>query len=174
MIPLHPKPFSEFSCPNCGTKLNVKDWLIPGMRNLVEASCDLCREEFYCDLPAGQALYTPLILSRPTGKVIDPYNVPWFAKPLEESFRNQSDDIVPFEVEVFKNLSRCVLVNCLDFLYGHCLLKLLTVQYYLDHRADLGCIVVVPKQLRWLVPDEWRKSGRLTCHSVKEQVGTRV
>lgn len=153
MIPLHPKPFSDFICPNCGTKLNVKDWSIPGMHSLVQANCDSCHGEFYCDLPVGHALYEPLILSKSTGEVFDPYNVPWLANPFEESFRNQSEDIVPFEVEVFKELSRCVLVNCLDFLYGHSLLKLLNVQYYLDHCPDLGCIVMIPKQFRWLVPD---------------------
>lgn len=153
MIELKPTLMQGYTCPICGTELVATDFLITGMRNLVEANCNTCHEEFYCDIPAGQALYTPLILSKSTGKVTDPYNVSWFANPFEKSFRDQSEAIVPFKVEVFKDSSRCILVNCLDFLYGHSLLKLLNVQYYLDHCPDRGCIVMIPKQFRWLVPD---------------------
>jgi hypothetical protein len=43
-------------------------------------------------------------------------------------------------------------VNCLDFLYGHSLLKLLNVQRHLDHDPQLGCCVLVPPNLAHLVP----------------------
>lgn len=38
-------------------------------------------------------------------------------------------------------------------IYGHSVLKLLNAQYYLDHQADLDLIVLVPRHLRWMVPD---------------------
>ena len=46
-----------------------------------------------------------------------------------------------------------MLLNCLDTLYGHSLLKLLNAQYYLDHHPDLDLVVLVPRFLRWMVPD---------------------
>jgi hypothetical protein len=46
-----------------------------------------------------------------------------------------------------------VLLNCLDTLYGHSLLKLLNAQYHLERRADVDLVVIVPSLLAWMVPD---------------------
>lgn len=153
MIKLHPLPEAEFHCPYDNHRLQIIGWYIPGMRNLADLRCPVCGREFYGDLPAGQALYTPLLLEKKTGKVFDPYNVSWFAYWLQDSFLNRSNIPVEFQEEMFHPIHRPLLLNCLDTLYGHCLLKLLNAQYYIDQLPDMDLIVLVQKNLRWLVPD---------------------
>jgi hypothetical protein len=153
MIRLHPNPDGEYACPYCQLRMQVKGWYIPGMRNLADLQCPQCRGEFYGDLSAGHGLYYPMLLDRSTGAVHDEYGVGWFANWLRESYANRCTLQIGFVVEEFRPLRRVVLLNCLDVLYGHCLLKLLNAQYYLDRYPDLDLVVLIPKILRWLVPD---------------------
>lgn len=149
---LHPLPEADHECPHCHVPLKTVGWLIPGMRNLAELQCTGCGREFYGDLRAGQALYTPLLLEKESGVVFDEYDVKWFADWLRHSYVNRTDEPVPFEVEDRLPITRpIVLLNCLDCLYGHSLLKLLNAQYYLDQAIDL--ILIVPSFLKWMVPD---------------------
>ncbi len=153
MIRLHPKPFSEFTCPYCQIRLEVRGWYIPGMRNLADLECTQCGREFYGDLPAGHGLYYPMLLERATGIVHNEHSVNWFANWLRDSYANRVKSPVELAVENLRPLKKPILLNCLDTLYGHCLLKLLNAQYYLDHRPDLDLVVLVPRFLRWMVPD---------------------
>jgi len=154
MIALHPEPEAEHDCPHCGVRLEVWGWLMPGMRALAELSCARCGRDFYGDLKAGQALYTPVLLEKESGTVHDPHGVGWFARWLRDSYARRADTPLPFEVRGARPVSRpVVLLNCLDTLYGHSLLKLLNAQHYLDRRPDLDLVVLVPAQLAWMVPD---------------------
>jgi len=153
MIKLHPIPNSDFHCPHDNQQLQVITWYIPGMRNLADLKCLLCGREYYGDLQAGQALYTPLLLEKNSGKVYDPFNVSWFADWFQKSYANRSNKPLDFSEEKFRPLQRPLLLNCLDTLYGHSLLKLLNAQYYIDHRPDLDLIVLIPKIFRWMIPD---------------------
>jgi hypothetical protein len=153
MIRLHPLPEGHHHCPFDDARLDALDWYIPGMRNLADLRCPKCGGEFYGDLLAGQALYTPLLLDKHTGNVYDPHNVKWLADWLRNSYANRSNEPLGFVEEEFRPVRNPLLLNCLDTLYGHCLLKLLNAQYYLDQRPDLDLVVLVPRCLRWMVPD---------------------
>ncbi len=154
MIRLHPIPDANHDCPYCQVRLEVKGWYIPGMRNLADLKCHQCKREFYGDLPAGHGLYYPMLLERATGIVYDKYGVNWFANWLRDSYANRVQSPVEFIVEELLPLKQPVLLNCLDTLYGHCLLKLLNAQYYLDHHPDLDLVVLCPRFLRWMVPED--------------------
>jgi hypothetical protein len=123
------------------------------MRNLADLKCPQCGREFYGDLLAGQGLFSPLLLEKATGVVHDKYGVPWFADWLRDSYANRVNSPIDFVVEDFRLLKQPVVLNCLDTVYGHCLLKLLNAQYYLDHHPDLDLVVLVPRFLRWMVPE---------------------
>jgi len=153
MIRLHPIPETYHACPYCQDVLEVRDWYIPGMRNLADLVCAKCGRAFYGDLPAGHGLYYPMLLERATGIVHDKYNVNWFSNWLRDSYANRIESSIEFNAEDLRPLKQPVLLNCLDTLYGHCLLKLLNAQYYLDHHPQLDLIVLVPRFLRWMVPD---------------------
>jgi len=153
MIRLYPILDVDHTCPYCQVSLEVKGWYIPGMRNLADLECPKCGREFYGDLPSGHGLHYPMLLEKATGVVHDRIGVPWFANWLRESYAERRNEPLGLEVEEKKPVQRGVLLNCLDTLYGHCLLKLLNAQCYLDQKPDLDLIVMVPHFLRWLVPD---------------------
>lgn len=153
MIRLHPLPESPHACPYCESPLEVRDWYIPGMRNLADLACHTCGRTYFGDLLAGQALYTPLLVEKDSGAIHDPYDVGWFAGWLKESYSRRVTSPLQFTEEVYRDIRRPVLLNCLDTLYGHSLLKLLNAQYYLDHAQDFDLILLIPDFLRWMAPD---------------------
>lgn len=152
--PLHPVTDADHECPYCRVQLGVEGWHVPGMRNLADMLCGRCGREFYGDLAAGQALYTPMLLEKATGAVHDPHGVEWFAGWLRDSYARRTDEAVPFDVREHRPVTRpVVLLNCLDTLYGHSLLKLLNAQYYIDRRADVDLVLMLPSFLAWMAPD---------------------
>ncbi|NJN82616.1 MAG: hypothetical protein HC802_10335 [Caldilineaceae bacterium] len=72
---------------------------------------------------------------------------------LLESLQNPATDAVVIKKEAFSSAKNVILLNCIDNLYGHCLLKLLNSQRHLDRNPEYGLIVIIPRFLRWLVPD---------------------
>ena len=153
MIKLNPIPDVRRHCPFDDVMLDVIDWYIPGMRNLADLRCPKCHREFYVDLLAGHGLCYPMLLDKTTGFVYDPHKIKWFADWLYHSYANKSDEPLGFVTEDFRPFKTPLLLNCLDRLYGHCVLKLLNAQHYLDNNPELDLVVLVPRCLRWMVPD---------------------
>lgn len=152
-VRLHPCTEAVHECPYCRVQLSIVGWHIPGMRSMANLHCAGCGREFYGDLATGQALYTPMLLEKESGAVHDAHGVGWFAGWLRESYARRVDAPVSFEVrELLPVMRPVVLLNCLDTLYGHSLLKLLNAQYYLD-RTDVDLVLIVPSFLEWMVPD---------------------
>jgi hypothetical protein len=153
MLKIYPEIEFNAECPNDRAALNITNVLIPGMRCLADATCPTCASNYYIDLPVGQGLWSPIVINQDTAEIYDPLEMTWFSQPLQDGFKNQvTSEIVPI-VHKFFEAERIIVVNCLDFLYGHSLLKLLNVQRHLDNSPELGCCVLVPTQLVHLVPD---------------------
>jgi len=153
MIKLHPIPDVDFLCPYCQIKLETKGWYIPGMRNLAHLQCVQCQREYYGDLPAGHGLYYPMLLEKTAGIVHNEQHIDWFAEWLHYSYTQRVKSQVEFTVESYKTLTKPILLNCLDAIYGHCLLKLLNAQYYIENNPRDSLIILIPRFLRWMVPD---------------------
>lgn len=153
MILLHPVPASAHRCPYCNTKLHVAGWYMPGMRSLAELTCGNCAREFFGDLGAGQALYTPMLMEKAGGAMHGAARAPWFASWLQSSYSRRTDTGLKIDIEEMRPIKQALLLNCLDAMYGHCLLKLLNAQYCLDQYPEYDLIVMVPGILRWLVPE---------------------
>ena len=154
MIRIHPEIDFHAVCPVDGERLRTNGILIPGMQSLADCSCEACGARYYFALPISLALLrTPTYLNQSTGRVHGPVDKDWFGEALREGFlKPENGHIVPTVHKFFQSDS-IVLVNCLDFLYGHSLLKLLNVQRHLDHDSQLGCCVLVPRNLTHLVPE---------------------
>ncbi len=143
----------EAACPECASALEATGWTMPGMRMLAQARCTGCGRPYFVDLPAGQGLYSPMILDPATGAVHDRAGVAWFAEWLGKSWRERTDATPTFTVSRLSPLTRpAVLINCLDTLYGHALLKLLNAQQYLD-AGTFDVILVIQPFLATLVPE---------------------
>ncbi len=153
MIKIYPDIEFKATCPRDGANMGITEIILPGMRCLADMFCPSCGTRYYVDLPVGQAIRSPVALNQATGEIYDSRHVEWFSSLLKKSFENRNQaNIVP-SVHGFYKKERIIILNCLDFLYGHSLLKLLNVQRYLDNYPDLGCCVIVPSQLVHLVPD---------------------
>ncbi|MEG4235049.1 hypothetical protein QUA40_23525 [Microcoleus sp. Pol11C3] len=81
------------------------------------------------------------------------YRKEWLGKPLLNSLQNPQPDKLEIVKEIFKPCNRAIILNCIDHLYGHSLLKLLNAQKHLECNSECGLVVIVPNFLRWMVPD---------------------
>lgn len=140
-------------CPDCRSTLAAIGWLITGMRNLADFRCPQCGKEFYGDLPAGQGLYTPGLLDKKSGAVHGDAAARWFSDWLADAYTSRTSEPLGFRVrKLSKVKDKVILLNCLDVLYGHSLLKLLNAQHYIDCQPDFSLILLVPPFLEWMLP----------------------
>lgn len=153
MLKIYPNLDFNASCPQDGATLQKLSVAIPGMRCLADGICPTCNSRYYADLPVSHAIDSPMMLNRDTGVIFDPKNVEWFRHSLEEEFRAPVEEKIVPKVHTFFKCDRIIIINCLDYLYGHCLLKLLNVQRHLDEHPEFGCCVLIPSQLLHLVPE---------------------
>jgi FkbM family methyltransferase len=125
----------------------------PGWRLLLDGRCGGCGHRYLQDLPSGHGLVYPATLDITTGETFDQAGATWFSSWLRTGWEAPDGRPVALSVEVHEEREAVVLLNCLDPVYGHALLKLLNVERE-TAREDAGCIVVVPSSLRPLVPED--------------------
>lgn len=153
-IELKPVPDVAYSCPVCECSLNVDTWHMPGMRPLVMLTCDGCGREFVGDLPSGNGLHTPTLLDRDSKEVFQPEQESyWFGKWLRQSYTNRTDASVDVTAKGMDNVDNPAVLNCLDALYGHALLKLLNAQRFVES-ASTDIVVIAQPKFEWLIPEE--------------------
>lgn len=161
---LHPLPNIQAMCPYCRCALVVDGWAIPGMRTMASMNCLKCKRSFFIDLPASYGLWIPLMLDKATGEQFvrlrdsctpleqTDLREHWFSEKLKLSWESRTNRPVKLEVEGSLTGRRPVLLNCLDFCYGHALYKLLNADYYLRKDAEVDLILLLPASLRWMAP----------------------
>ena len=154
MIELKPNTYNKFLCPECkNNNIKVIDIIFQGIHVLADCKCDICNFEFYHDFPVGHALFYPIAIGKINEKIYyDQYNIKWFSKPLKDSFLSKSKDKIKIEKKIYFNKKDVIILNCIDYLYGHVLLKLFNAQYYIDNCKDCGLVIIIPKSFEWLVP----------------------
>ncbi|MBD1890743.1 hypothetical protein [Coleofasciculus sp. FACHB-SPT9] len=154
MIEIKPSIQHKSTCPHSGTLLNPQGILWQGMHICVKSKCDSCNTEIIEDLEVGHAVTFPYQIDLAKGDVFGNESCKyWLGQKLLYSLQNPQSEEIAISKEVFKQHQRVIILNCIDYLYGHSLLKLLNVQRYLNHYPDCGLIVIVPKFLRWMVPE---------------------
>lgn len=154
MIRIKPTIQHTVVCPYCGIDAVSNRVLWQGIHVAVVAKCPICDTETIADLPIGQAIFTPYQVNVATNEVFgDQAASDWFGKPLLDSLRNP-DSLYQVEIQVERRreISNAIVLNCLDYLYGHSLLKLLNADMYSGIDQQTGLVVVVPTYLRWMVP----------------------
>ncbi len=120
---------------------------------VVDASCQSCGHRYVTDWPAGHALLHPVIVDLDTRTAY--YDgKPWYANRFL-SFIGSGKESIDVAITTRGPRQRsesAILVNCVDFLYGHALLKLFSVPRHLREAPASDVVAIVPKQLAWLVP----------------------
>lgn len=155
MISLYPLVDTTKHCPFCNIRLETLGCYIPGMHTLADLRCKQCEREYFSALPAGHGLYHSILLEKDSAAIYDSdEEFRWFSNWIRTAYAARTDNPRTITVEEHRPIKRPLLLNCLDTLYGHALLKLLNAQYYLDQKPDFDLIVLISRSLRWLVPDD--------------------
>ncbi len=150
----HLHPFSH--CPYCQTLLQPQQVLWQGTNICVEHQpCSGCQAEIIESLRVGHEVNKFYQVDLKKGGIFGKEGTAkeWLGKILLESLSQPNLEEIEISKEVFKTCDRIIILNCIDILYGHCLLKLLNAQAHLDKNPDLGLIVIIQDFMRWLVPD---------------------
>ncbi|MCX7747191.1 MAG: hypothetical protein N2645_09915 [Clostridia bacterium] len=154
MIKIKPDIEYELDCPYCNQAMNSKGLLWQGIHTCVVASCSKCSNEFVYDLPIGQAVYTPFVVDLKNARISgDADTVSWFGKPLLNSLKCPKKDDIKIEIQKMRECRNAIILNCIDFLFGHALLKLLNAESYIKHSPDTGLIIIIPQFLKWMAPE---------------------
>ena len=166
LIPIRPQYTERVNCPKCGSAVETSAIRFPGIHVLSENHCNKCGLQFVQDLKVGFAAQHPVAIDRKNSELFNISNAPgWYTYPLLKGSRSPSDQHIPIERIVHRKTDRIIILNCIDFLYGHVLLKLWNAQYYLDKHPDTGLVLILPKMFSWLVPkgtaEVWQVDLRL-------------
>ncbi|WP_293125595.1 hypothetical protein [Microcoleus sp. bin38.metabat.b11b12b14.051] len=155
MIQIKPQIQHQSNCPTSGTTLHPEKILWQGMHVCVEARSKDSGSNIIDVLRVGHSYNHSLQLDLKKAEVFsgNSYAKEWLGKPLLNSLQNPRTEQLEVTKEIFKQCDRVIILNCIDFLYGHSLLKLLNAQRHLDRHPEFGLVVIVPKFLRWMVPD---------------------
>ena len=140
-------------CPHCRRPVRASGFVLAAGRSLGSGTCGQCGRKLLFDLPVGFGILYPACLDQATGDVFGPEVGTWFRDRLRRAWIGRGNDSrAPLRIEVRKAARRIVLCNCLDDVYGHVLFKLFGVQPYLDLSPDTGVAVLIPSNVRHLVP----------------------
>ena len=147
-------PSFELSCPRCHESLVYDDIHFVGMPILIACHCSQCHVAYLLDWPAGHALLHPTIVEVESGAAhFDGRE--WYPRLLERLIASRKHPTAA-HIDV-RGLgsggSTVIVVNCIDFLYGHCVLKTLSgLRYSRDADPDADVVMIVQQNVSWLVP----------------------
>lgn len=154
MIEIKPIPYSHFSFPYYHKhNISLEDVIFYGMHILGKCYCLSSQRRFYHTFPIGHSLWFPIAFSE-DGKESS-YSgeaALWLAQPLIQNFTENRQITAPIQKIVHRKESKAILLNCLDNCYGHSLVKLMNAHHHLTLHQDFGLILLIPKNLLWMVP----------------------
>lgn len=154
MIALKPVPYNLFDCPECGAAQPlVNEVRFESIQVWAACTCKQCALEFYHTLPVGHTVAYSLAIGKGNDKVYQHHRNPsWLSNALLKSHIHYQTKEIGIQKVVHKTCRNVVILNTLDSLYGHVLLKLYNAFYHLDHQKELGLVLIIPKMFEWLVP----------------------
>ena len=141
-------------CIKCGSEATsvVKNYM-PGMFILNKILCLDCNSEIYVTISTSHYIDNTVIFDNNLKILHASKQQNWRVNWLLNAYRNRVSIKIKASREIFSKVVNPVVLNCIDKLYGHCLLKLINAQYHLDCISKSSLIVIVPKFLRWMVPE---------------------
>ena len=154
MIQIKPTIDYREPCPHCGRALAPEKVLWQGIHICAVALCPGCGAEIVGDLPVCEAIDFPFQVDRKKGLLFgSALTRDWLGEPFLQSLLHPEEDAgIRLEIEVRERRPRVVILNCIDYLYGHSLLRLLNAEVHLQKNPELGLILLLPRYLRWMVP----------------------
>jgi hypothetical protein len=150
--------------PQTGQKLKLTSVTLTGYRCLAQVELP-GEQNGLADLPLGYHVYHPQLWNRDTDELFS-YSQFHFTD-LRKEYARAIDQPDQWTIIKKRPIRNAFILTCLDFVYGHCLSRLLN--YTLDRKTrfpGLDCILMIPKQLLALAPEDcaevWVYNGPLT------------
>jgi len=153
MIKIKPEIEHNSNCPYCQSNLQPVQVNWHGMYTYIESQCPRCNSQLLESLEISHVIDHPYQIDVSKGQILGDKTAQDHAQHLLKALENPIPEQLNIEKEIFKSNKQVILLNCLDFWYGHCLLKLLNAQRHLDSHPSYGLVVIIPSFLRWMVPD---------------------
>jgi len=154
MIQIYPDIEFQQQSPYGNGTLIPKKVIWQGMHTCVETECSITQRRLIATLPSGHGSLNQYIVNPETSELFCSHSVRrWFGEPLLQSLTHPQQDEVVMTIEKFRPAKKVVILNTIDYLYGHSLLKLLNAERHLLHDKKFGLVVIVQHFLRWMVPD---------------------
>ena len=154
LIKLKPQVIDTPNCPYCGSSLKITSVLWQGMHICAETRCLECNIDIVSSLPVGHTVNFSFQLHLDSKQIWgDSTSKDWAIIPLLNSLQSPQPEVLDIKKEVFKQSDKVIVLNCVDYLYGHCLLKLLNAQRHLEDDSEYGLIVIIQPFLRWMIPE---------------------
>ena len=154
MIELKPQIENFFRCPECKESFPaIRDVLVQSIHIMADCKCKNCGFDFFQVFPVGHTIDDHLSIGKFNDRFYPSDNEqPWLFETLIKGNTQVRKKEVLIERRVYKVCEDVIILNTLDFLYGHVLLKLYNAIYHLDQQKNIGLIVIVPKSFEWLIP----------------------
>jgi len=141
-------------CPDCRKEFQPDTFHLVGTHVLSSGKCTDCVQELFMEMPTGSGLHYPVVVNG-SGERKDsmPFSN-WFTAALQNSSKRKLDSQVPVRKIINTTIrkEKIVILNTIDQSYGHCVFTLMNADYY-QTKTDFHLLVLVQKELQWLVPD---------------------
>ncbi|ELR68503.1 hypothetical protein C900_00337 [Fulvivirga imtechensis AK7] len=122
------------------------------MHSYIDCTCRHCGFPFYQMLPVGHHVEVPFTVAVDDGEIYHGHkDYKWLEEVVKQSFPLAGQE-VSIEKRIFKAHNDVVILNTLDFLYGHSLLKLYNAQHHLDRNPSTGLVLIISKAFEWMIP----------------------
>ncbi len=160
MIEIKPSPIFFTTKCQCGSdKITFDSIIWQGQHICADLRCEQCGKEFLQNFPVGQSILEPKILDK-TQKIV--YHVDWTPSQYEWLNNPLLKILTPTESEFSLKIiqkseyKKILILNCLEFVYGHALLVLLNLQRIIQKNNDpnLGIVVIIQPMFEWMLPTE--------------------
>lgn len=154
MIELKPQVENHFVCPECNApQPAIMNVLVQSVHVMADCICSKCQLQFYQIFPVGHNVNDQLSVSRDNAKFYKTSDTEsWLFESMIKAHEGARREAVRIEKVVFADYKDVIVLNTLDYLYGHVLLKLYNAFHHLDQQKDLGLILIIPKMFEWLIP----------------------
>lgn len=155
MIRIKPNPQNVFICPECRTdQPRIHEIKVQSINVVADCTCIHCGFDFYQTLPVGHTTDYSLSIGKKNEKLYKPdESRPWLSNSFLKAHKEKRKQDVEIEKIVFKKCDHVIVLNTLDSLYGHVLLKLYNAFYHLNKQTDVGLVLIIPKIFLWLIPE---------------------
>lgn len=145
----------QTACPVCGSPVKGESLLWQGIHLLRVGVCADCGKKIATDVAIDHAERFPYQLNLTDGELFGSEEArSWLGEPLLQSLLHPETVEKPVSFTVQHKRKEIIVLNCLDYLYGHALLKLLNLPALLRAYPDQGVVVLIQPFLRWLVPKD--------------------